>query len=216
MCSFTEKGLLRINVWAKYRRNVTGAIGIAGDYPGTFRVSTPCMRNVDEVEVKTVVHVSPEEIYDFLVDFPGYARYSEYIDRVVQNGDGESGTQYDLVFSWWKLSYTARSEVTGVDPPERIDWRIVKDIDADGYWAVESAPEAAPPDVETASRVTLSISFDPDSASEDAVDLPRLVSLDWVIEKVKPLVKKEATRIVSRVVEDLEGESREVDLQIET
>ncbi|MDS0277263.1 SRPBCC family protein [Halomicroarcula sp. S1AR25-4] len=169
---------------------------------------------MDEVEVSTVVYAPPEEMYEFLLDFPGYARYSEYIDRVTQDGDGTPGTNYDLVFSWWKLTYTARSEVTGVDEPERIDWRIVKDIDADGYWYVEEV--SAPDGVDVASRVVLHIEFDPDSASSNAVDLPRLVSLDWVIEKVKPLIHKEATRIVERVVADIEGERRDVDLAIQT
>ncbi|MBX0321743.1 SRPBCC family protein [Halomicroarcula sp. F13] len=169
---------------------------------------------MDEVEVSTVVYAPPEEMYEFLLDFPGYARYSEYIDRVTQDGDGTPGTNYDLVFSWWKLTYTARSEVTGVDEPERIDWRIVKDIDADGYWQVEEVP--APDGVDVASRVVLHIEFDPDSASSNAVDLPRLVSLDWVVEKVKPLIRKEATRIVERVVADIEGQHRDVDLEIHT
>jgi uncharacterized membrane protein len=180
----------------------------------TFRTSG--VTDVDEVEVSTVVYVPPEEVYEFLLDFPGYAQYSEYLDRVTQDGDGSPGTNYDLVFSWWKLSYTARSEVTDVSPPTRIDWRIVKDIDAEGYWAVEPDPDGVPGDVETASRVRFHVTFDPGSASDDAIDLPRLVSMDWVIQKVKPLIKKEATKIVERVVEDLEGQKRDVDLEIHT
>jgi len=181
-----------------------------------FTFGTDRLAGVDEVEVSTVVYAPPSELFEFLLDFPGYARYSEYLEAVRQDGDGTVGTRYDLVFSWWKLSYTARSEVTGVTEPERIDWRIVKDIDAEGYWAVRPAPEKAPDGVETASEVVLRIEFDPDSASSGAVDIPRLVSLDWVIEKVKPLIWKEATRIVERVVADIEGESRDVDLQIHT
>ena len=169
---------------------------------------------MDEIEVRTVVHVPPAELYEFLLDFPGYARYSEYIDAVRQTGDGSPGTRYDLVFSWWKLTYTARSEVTAVDPPTSIDWKLVKDIHANGHWGIEPDPPDAPDDVAEASAVTLRIAFDPDSADEDAVDLPRLVSLDWVIKKVVPLVRKEAERIVERVVADLEGERRDIDLEI--
>ncbi len=179
-----------------------------------FTSRSPCIGDVDEIEVSTVVHVPPERLYEFLLDFPGYARYSEYIDEVRRDGDGSPGTRYDLVFSWWKLSYTARSEVVSVDPPGRIDWHLVKDIDAEGHWIIEADPEAAPDRVESASRVVLRIAFDPGSASRDAVDLPRLVSLDWVIKKVVPLIRREAERIVERVVADLEGEPREVDLEI--
>jgi uncharacterized membrane protein len=167
---------------------------------------------VDEIEARTVVYAPPEELYEFLLDFPGYARYSEYLDRVTQDGDGTVGTTYALAFSWWKLTYTARSEVTGVDPPRRIDWRIVKDIDAEGYWQV--TPTDPPEGVDAATEVLLHIEYDTDSASPSAVDLPKLVSLAWVIEKVQPLVRKEATRIVRRVVDDIEGEPREADVEI--
>ena len=180
----------------------------------TFTSRSHPIRNVDEIEVSTLVYVPPEEVFEFLLNFPGYARYSEYIDRVSQDGDGSPGTRYDLHFSWWKLSYTARSEVTAVDPPTSIDWKLVKDIDAEGHWGVEPDPEDAPDGVESASKVILHIAFDPDSASSDAIDLPRLVSLDWVIKKVIPLVRREAERIVERVVADLEGERRPVDLEI--
>lgn len=171
---------------------------------------------MDNVEVSTVVYLPPEDVYEFLVDFPGYAEYSKYLESVTRDGDGRPGTRYDLTFSWWKLSYTARSEVTGVDPPTRIDWKLVKDIDAHGHWHVESDPDAAPADEDHASRVRLAIQFDPDTANSNAVDLPRLVSLDWVLDKVTPLVQEEAERIVERIVADVEGEPREVDLRIHT
>ena len=169
---------------------------------------------MDRLELSTDVYVPPEEVYSFLIDFPRYARYSKYLDRVEQNGDGDPGTEYDLVVSWWKLSYTARSKVVDVDPPNRIDWKIVKDIDATGVWLVEPAPDAAPEDRETASRVRMVVEFDTSSAQTDAIDLPAFVSLDAIIERVKPKVKEEATRVVERIVADLEGEEREVDLRI--
>ena len=166
------------------------------------------------MEVSTVVYLPPEDVYEFLIDFPRYARYSEHLTEVRQHGDGGPGTEYDLVFEWWKLRYTARSRVESVDPPDRIDWGIVKDIDAAGYWAVEEVPEEAPPDRETASRVRLRVDFRPETANSDALDLPAFVSLSWVVEKVKPKVQAEAERVVRRVVADLEGESREVELEI--
>jgi len=175
---------------------------------------------VDSVELSTVVYVPPEEAYDFLLDFEGYARYSEYLDRVERHGEGEVGTEYDIHLQWWKLNYIVRSAVTDTDPPERIDWRIVEDLRAHGAWVVEDAPESsaddpeAPDDAETASRVRLVIEFDPDSASSDMLDLPALVSLGWVVDKVRPLVLKEAEKVVARIVEDLEGERREVNLTL--
>lgn len=170
---------------------------------------------MDSVEVSTVVYLPAEEIFDFLLDFPRYAEYSKHLDEVRRHGgDGSPGTRYDLTFSWWKLSYTARSQVTDVEAPNRIDWRLVEDIDARGYWAVAPEPESAPDPNTPASRVRLYVEFAPGSAG--GIDLPMFVSLDWVVERVKPKVETEAERIVARIVEDLEGEPRDVDLDIHT
>ncbi len=160
------------------------------------------------------MYLPPEEVYDFLVDFPRYANYSKHLTEVVAHGEGGPGTEYDLRFEWWKLSYTARSRVTAVDPPERIDWAVVKDLDATGYWLVEATDP--PAGEETATRVTFHVEFDADSADTDAIDLPSLVSLGWVIDKVKPKIKQEAERVVRRIVADIEGEDRPVDLEIRT
>jgi len=169
------------------------------------------MAGVDSVEVTTEVYLPPEEVYDFLLEFTQYAKYSEYLTGVRQFGDGSPGTEYELEFAWWKLTYTARSEVTDVEPPNRIDWRVIKDIDAVGHWAVEEVAED-PPETE----VRFHVRYRPDSADNTMVDLPRFVSLDWVVEKVKPKVQNEAERVVRRIVADLEGQPRDVSLEIET
>jgi ribosome-associated toxin RatA of RatAB toxin-antitoxin module len=169
---------------------------------------------VDAVEVSTVVYLPPEEVYAFLIDFPRYADYSKYLTEVTRHGDGTPGTEYDLHFAWWKLTYTARSRVISTDRPARVDWEIAEDIDARGHWSIEAVPEEAPKGRETASRVRLRIEFDASSADPTGLDLPRLVSLSWVIGKVKPLIEREAERIVSRIVADLEGERRPVELSV--
>ena len=171
---------------------------------------------MDEVEVSTVVYVPPGEAYDFLVDFPRYADYSKYLEGVRRDGDGSPGTRYALRFAWWKLTYTAQTRVVGADPPNKLDWRVTKDIDADGYWSVADISEEAPEGADAASEVTLRIEYDPDSVTAGSIDLPRLVSLSWVVEKVKPLIQNEAERVVERIVTDLEGEHRDVELTIHT
>lgn len=184
---------------------------------------------MDEIRVSAVVYVSQEEAYEFLLDFPGYGQYSQYLERVETfQGDGGPGTRYGLTFSWWQLSYTAHSEVTDVAPPERIDWRLTKDIDAYGHWRVEpldldpketletdAAAVAGNPHGE-ACEVTFQVFYDPDSARSGVLDLPKIVSFDWVLSKVIPRVKREAERIVSRAVADLEGRPRAVELDVHT
>ena len=172
---------------------------------------------MDEIEVETVVYLPPEEVFEFLLDFPGYARYSEYLEDVRTNGTGGGeGARYDMELSWWKLSYVACSKVTDVERPERIDWKLLKDVDARGSWIVEEAPEEAPEDAETATRILLQAEYDLQSVDGSALGVPRFVSLDWVIEKVKPKVKSEAEVVVGRIVADLEGEPRDVDVDIRT
>lgn len=173
---------------------------------------------MDEIEVETVVHVPPEEVFEFLLDFPGYTHYSEYLEEVRTNGTGGGeGARYDLVLSWWKLSYVAHSKVTDVEPPERIDWKLLKDVDARGRWLVEEAPEEAPEDAETASRILLQAEYRLESLrGSSSLNLPRFVSIDRVVDKVKPKVKSEAETVVGRIVADLEGEPRDVDVDIRT
>ena len=175
---------------------------------------------MDELVVSTDVYASPEAIYEFLLEFPRYERYTEYLERVSRtSGDGGPGSRYAMRFGWWKLSYTARSEVTSVTPPTRIDWQLIKDLDARGAWLIDpftELPADAPSDATSGAEVTMFVEFDPDSADAGVVSLPRMVSFDWVLDKVRDLVEEEAKRVVRRAVEDLEGRDREVRLDVRT
>lgn len=170
---------------------------------------------MNRVEASTTVRRSPEPIYDLLVDFSRYATYSKYLADVTPQGDGEVGTEYDLTFRWWHLSYTVHSEVTDVEVPRRIEWRIRGRLDAHGEWEIEELDDT-PEGADAASRVHFRVWFDPDSVDGDSIDLPSFVSLDWVIQKAIPKVRGEAERVVERVVADLEGERRSVELTIHT
>lgn len=185
---------------------------------------------MDELVVRTTVYADCETVYEFLVDFPRYARYSEHLDRVRRiDGEGGPGTRYALTFSWWRLTYTVRSEVTDVSPPNRIDWAIRKDIDANGHWRISPIDGETDTDdrdrtLETGSedggenedacQVEFRVRFDPGSASSDAIDLPRFVSFEWVLRRVIPLVREEAKGIVKRAVANLEGRERPVNLEV--
>lgn len=174
---------------------------------------------VDEIAVSTVVYAPAESVFEFLVDFPRYADYSDHLTRVRQVGDGGPGTQYALTFAWWRLTYTAESRVTDVDPPRRLDFTVTKDIHAVGRWRIEELaelPDDAPVHAETACRVFFEVEFDAGTVSAGDIDLPRFVSLGWVIERIKPALQKEAEGVVERVVADLEGRRRDVELTIRT
>lgn len=175
---------------------------------------------MDRLVVSTDVYADPEAVCEFLLEFPRYERYTEYLDSVERTaGDGGAGSRYAMRFSWWKLAYTARSEVTEVDPPRRIDWRVTKDIDAHGAWRIDpldTLPADAPADAEAGCEVTFEVRFDAESADASAVSLPAMVSFGWVLDRVKPLVREEAERVVKRAVRDLEGRERSVRLDVDT
>ena len=205
------------------RRPVTGCYASVRRTAYYASAKRPC---VDELVVRTAVYADPDDVYAFLLDFPRYARYSEYLREVrTTAGDGGPGTRYALTFAWWKITYTAHSRVIDVAPPERIDWEITKDIDAGGCWRVtprsdgsaagdSDSDRAVGDGDQPACEVALEVEFDPSSASSDALDLPRLVSFNWVLKKAIPLIRTEAERVVERAVRDLEGSSRDVDLDV--
>lgn len=163
---------------------------------------------MDTIEIRATVDRSPATVFERLRDFTRYADYSRYLRSVAVDGDGGEGTDYRLRFGWWKVTYDAYTRVTGVDAPNRLDWRVTRDIDANGQWLVDPVDEG------TASAVTLVVSYDPASVSGRIVDVPRLVSLDWVVEKAVGLIEDEGRRVVRRVVADLEGEPRDVELGV--
>ncbi|WP_435115243.1 SRPBCC family protein [Halolamina sp. C58] len=174
---------------------------------------------MERLAVETVVYRPVGEVYEFLEAFPGYANYSEHLDRVdeLDPGPGERA-RYALRFSWWKLEYTARSAVTETVENERIEWELLGDFDASGRWLVAERPlpDDAPDWAETATAVRFEVGYAPETAHSGLVDLPSLVSLDWVVEKVMPKIESEARTVVERAVADLEGRRRSVDLTVET
>lgn len=169
---------------------------------------------MEEVVVETTIRVTPDDTFDFLLDFPGYVRYSDYLERIERRGDGGPGTRYDLEVSWWRLSYTARTEVTAIDRPNRIEWQVLRAVNATGTWEVSEIDPAQTDWV--GSRVRLRIRYDAESADASVLDLPRFVSLGWVVRRLRPIVIEEAEATVERIVADLEGEPRPVDLSIRT
>lgn len=169
---------------------------------------------VEHLEVTALVHLPPARVYEHLSDFTRYSNYSEYVDRVAVRGDGV-GARFAIRLSWWQLEYTVRGRVTDVDPPNRIEWAVTDRIDAKGYWSIAAAPDRAPPDCETASLTTLHVAYDASSVGGGTIGLPPLVSVDWFVDRVRPVAEREASAVARRVVADVEGERRPVDLRID-
>lgn len=167
---------------------------------------------VDSLTASTVVYRSAEPIYEFLVDFPRYAEYSDYLRSVRASGEPGAGAAYELRFGWRMIEYSVRSRVIDVDPPRRIQFEITNGIRADGEWQIEPHDSAPTQKCD----VTFLVQYDPGSIMAEQVEAPSLISLDWIIRRVRPLIEAEARAITRRVVADLEDEPREVDLRVST
>lgn len=90
-------------------------------------------------------------------------------------------------------------------PPARISWEILGSLDAAGDWLIADADAGA--------AVSFVVTYDPGSA-RGLIDLPAFVSFDWVADRVTEKIAEEGQRVVERVVEDLEGEPRPVELDV--
>ena len=168
---------------------------------------------METVEASTLVYLSPEEIYEYLVDLRQFEDYSKYITDISREGD-EPLSEYEITVSWWKIGYTARVEITDVEPPNRIDWKLVKSIDANGYIEIEHVPEEAPEGRPDACRVVFHGEFDPDTVTAESLDLPRVVPVSMLVNKVAPKAEPGARVIIGRIVSNMEGEKRSIDLTV--
>ncbi|MFC6954643.1 SRPBCC family protein [Halorubellus litoreus] len=177
------------------------------------------------IEVSTTVDVPPAAAYAFVLDFEGHADYSEFVRDVRRRGDGGVGTRFDIELSWWKLSYTFPTQVTDLDEPNRIGWRTPNGLHARGDWQFDpvdsetdggaaTTDEPAPDDAAaTSTRVTLRAEYD--RSRSRLPRLPPLVSVDDVLNRLKPVVRREATKVFEHAIADLEGERRRVTLDVD-
>lgn len=170
---------------------------------------------VERIAVSTVLHVPPEEAFDEVLNLPDYAHHADYLSSIDMAGDGEVGTTYTLHFAWWKVTFEVSSEVTAVEPPERIGFTLTSGIDGHGEWRIQTE-ESPTPSSNSRSSLTLDIRYDPSSVAESAIGLPFGISVAWIVRQVRPYLQNELQRIVEQVVADIEGTHRDVDLTIRT
>ena len=217
---------------------------------------------MERIVLSTIVYRPPSDVFTVVRDFEAYPSYAKYLQSVTRHGTGGVGTRYDLTFAWWVLTHTVRSEVTEIDAPRQISWRLRSDIDALGEWRLEalgdspsdadveppndeerlpdndlhlngdppsggdpladgdSLPASDPlvdgdplPDgVETGTRLWFTVEYDPRTANRRILDLPRFLSVDRVIDRIKPRLYDEAEGVVRRLVAPVEGTERPVEL----
>lgn len=157
----------------------------------------PRLGDVNEIEVSRRVEQPPVVVFPVLRDFEGYPAYSTYLKGVNQVSENGQQPTYALQFAWWRLSYETRTRVLDLDPPHVIEWEVTSELDASGQWTVAEPAEGQ-------SRLTLRIEYDASSLTGGGVSLPFGVSLEWVREKVEPMIRREADRVLERIATELE------------
>ena len=171
------------------------------------------------IEVEADVAVEPEVAYEYLLDFTNYAEFCRYVSEVVveanhadteRNAPAGPGSRYRIRFGWWRLSVTLRAEISRVDRPRTIEWRILSDVDAHGRWEVE------PIEPGDRSHLRFFATYDSVALSRSNLDLPRFVPMATVIERLMPLMKEAGRDVFEQIVWDLEGSKRSVEVSVRT
>lgn len=170
---------------------------------------------MEQLKLSTLIYAPQQKVFDVLADFEEYPKFCDYVNRVARRGDGSEGTRYGIEFKWWKLTYTAWSQVESITAPSMIEWSVQKDIDAQGSWEIEDVTADHESDHESVVRVTIDVEFDVEKPGGDILDLPLLTSFDWVVKKVKPLIFEEARAVIQNLAYEVEGERRTPELTIQ-
>jgi len=167
---------------------------------------------VHRLSLATDVHVPPERAYEFLLDFPNYPRYTDVLEEVRREGSGDVGTEYHFDVAWWRISRTVRSRVTGLEPPRRIEWRLLGDLAVQGRWRVD--PPAADGASDAPTRVHLIAEYDPAGSRLAGIGGAALLSSSRVRRTLATRLRADAESLLERIVADLEGSPRPVDLEV--
>lgn len=167
---------------------------------------------VHRLALATDVYVPPERAYEFLLDFPNYPRYTDVLEEVRRDGSGDVGTEYHFDVAWWRISRTVRSRVTGLEPPRRIEWRLLGDLAVQGRWHVD--PPTGEDSVDAPTRVRLTAEYDPAGSRLAGIGGSALLSSTRVRRTLAKRLRGDAESLLERIVADLEGSPRPVDLEV--
>ena len=185
------------------------------NYPTVYNATTtpfhkgfPEIRTtVSRMKKATIVaeaYASKQDVYDFLMDFKNYTKYSKYAKDTRLVHDGEQ-PEWEIDFRWWMVKYTARSKVTDYRPPDYIKWRVIKDADVRGEWHLEELNEEQ-------TRLQLDLRYDPRGASK--ANPLKYFPTDKLIRLAKPVVIRHVNNVLRNVTEELEGEPRAANFKI--
>ena len=116
----------------------------------------------------------------------------------------------------WRLEPLGEGR-SGSDDTRPVDGDSLPDNDAPTDGDRHSSDDPRPDDtlpagVETGTRLWFTVEYDPRTANRRILDLPRFLSVDRVIDRIKPRLYDEAEGVVRRLVATVEGTERPVEL----
>ncbi|MFW5921889.1 MAG: type II toxin-antitoxin system RatA family toxin [Halodesulfurarchaeum sp.] len=153
---------------------------------------------MNRIEGSRRVDQSPEAVFGAVRDFSGYTDYSDYLRAVTVDGDGDRGTEYVLDIRVLGLTVDVRTRLDELDPPRRIEWSVLGDVEAAGQWNVR------PIEGGNGSTLELIVEYDPESVDSSVVSLPFGLSVARLTSKAESLAEREAETVLDRLVADVE------------
>lgn len=162
----------------------------------------------EKLKSKISIRGSKEQVFDSITDYRKIDSYTDDI-RIAGRGRGE-GTRVYFKLSKDVLNiptnYTTKIEFVEYNPPDQIEWKIIGDIDAKGSIRL----------TENSGHTDLILDFSLNLEKTDIGSLPApdVADASQILEYIYPQVYEQASSIIKGVVTDIEGEPRDVNIEV--
>lgn len=159
----------------------------------------------DSFKAEIEINGSKDSVFEAITDYRAIDSYTEAA-RIAGRGSG-IGTRIYFRLSKDVLSiptkYTVKIELTDYDSPDYIEWEIVEDIDA--YGSIEITEIS-----DNKSRLSVDFNVNIENSNIGALPAPTSANAEQIIEYIYPKMDKQTSGIIDGIVEDIEGDSRDV------
>lgn len=162
----------------------------------------------EKFKSKISINGSKEQVFDSITD---YKRIDSYTDAIRIAGRG-SGVGTRVYFNLQKdvldipTNYTVKIEFIEYNRPELIRWEIVGDINANG--SIELVEDSDYTDIIFDFKLNIK------ETNVGALPAPNVADTSQILEYIYPRIYEQASLIIKGIVEDVEGQSRDVDVEI--
>lgn len=162
----------------------------------------------DSFTAEIEINGSKDSVFEAITDYRAINSYTDAA-RIAGRGSGV-GTRIYFRLAKDVLSiptkYTVKIELTEYDSPDYIEWEMVEDIDAYGNIKVTELSDDK-------SRLSINFNVNIENSNIGALPAPKSANAEQIIEYIYPKVDEQTSGIVDGIVEDIEGDSRDVRIE---